>query len=484
MDMAEHFRTGFMAVVPWLNLFILGYYLLVNSVYFTLLFVSGIATDRHRRGVGADPFLDLAELPTMPPVTVIVPAYNEVRGIVESVTSLLQLNYPGHEVIVVDDGSTDTTLSCLIDAFELTEVDLIYRAHIPTAPVDRFYVNPELPGLTVVTKRNSGKADTLNVGINLSRSPYFCSVDADSLLERDALLRLMGPIVSSSDEIVATGGIVRVANGCRVEDGQVKWVHMPGDFLSRLQVVEYLRCFLFGRTGWSRFSALLILSGTFSLFQKSEVMALGGYNTRTVAEDMELVVRLHRNLKQRAKPYRITFVADPICWTEAPISLKQLGRQRRRWHQGLGETLARHFSMTMNPRYGSVGLLGVPYQWVELWGPVVELVGYFVVGISAVLGVLSIDFLVLYLVLSLLLGILLSVGSVLLEELTERSYPNWSDVAMLLVVAVLENFGYRQLNVIWRVRGLFQFLTARRKWDTVKKEGFDSATNPASGSYR
>ncbi len=482
--MVESLRIWALDAIPWVNLFILGYYLLVNSVYFTLLFVSGLATERHRKGPGLDSFADLTELPTMPPVSVIVPAYNEAQGIVESVTSLLNLNYPGHEVIVIDDGSTDDTLARLIDAFELTEVDLIYRTHIPTTPVDRFYVSPELPGLTVVAKRNSGKADSLNVGINLSRSPYFCSVDADSLLERNALLRLMGPIMSAPDEIVATGGIVRIANGCRVENGQVEWIKMPTDFLSRLQVVEYLRCFLFGRTGWSRFGALMVLSGTFSLFKKRPVMELGGYATDTVAEDMELVVRLHRYLRSRAERYRITFVADPICWTEAPTSLKQLGRQRRRWHQGLGETLVRHIGMTANPKYGSVGLLGMPYQWIELWGPLVELAGYVVVIASALFGVLSVDFLVLYLVLSLLLGVLLSVGSVLLEELSERNYPNWSDLAMLLVVAVLENFGYRQLNVMWRVMGLFQFLRSSRKWDTVTKEGFDSPQPPYSKVFR
>ena len=481
--MMDAFASWFLGVVPWLNLFILGYYVLVNGVYFTLLLISAVATDHHRRSRRAAPFKHTGEGAATPPVTVIVPAYNEAANIVESISSLLQLNYPSHELVVVDDGSTDETLERLITAFDLTEVDLIYRAHIPTnAPADRFFVNPSLPGLTVVTKENTGKADSLNVGINLSRCPYFCSMDADSVLERDALLHLMGPIIEAPNEVVATGGIVRIANGCDVRDGRVEKVGLPKDFLSRLQVVEYLRCFLFGRTGWSSLGALLILSGTFSLFHKREVMQLGGYDTRTVSEDMELVVRLHRRLRQERSPYRVTFVADPICWTEAPTQLGQLSRQRRRWHQGLGETLLHHLPMLGNPRFGSVGLLGIPFQWVELLGPLVELGGYAVVIASALLGVLSVDFLVLYLVLSLLMGIFLSVGAVLLEELTERRYARWRDVAILLLFAVLENFGYRQLTVFWRVRGLMRLPFNRGRWDVVEKKGFNQGKKAAEAN--
>jgi cellulose synthase/poly-beta-1,6-N-acetylglucosamine synthase-like glycosyltransferase len=461
--------------VPWLNLFILGYYVLVNGVYFALLLVASVATEHHRKELRYGALGTMSDAPTTPPVTVIVPAYNEGANIVQSVTALLALNYPSHEVIVVDDGSTDDTLARLKDAFALTEVDLIYRRHIPTGPMERFFVSPDHPALTVVTKPNTGKADALNVGINLARSPYFCSVDADSLLEQNALLRLMGPIVSDPERVVATGGIVRIANGCKVKDGRIVEVRLPVDMLSRLQVVEYLRCFLFGRTGWSSLGALLILSGTFSLFHRETVMKVGGYDRRTVAEDMELVVRLHRRMREQGAPYRVTFIADPICWTEAPAKVVQLGRQRRRWHCGLGESVFSHWPMLFNPRYGAVGLVGMPFQLVELFGPLVELLGYVVVIASALLGVLSTRFLVLYLCLSIVLGVFLSVGAVLLEELTERRYPRWRDLWMLLAVAVLENFGYRQLNVLWRVGGLYQLLWARRRWEVVKKEGLGAA---------
>jgi len=289
--------------------------------------------------------------------------------------------------------------------------------------------------------------------------------------------------VAAPDRVVATGGIVRIANGCVVEGGEVTEVRLPKDFLSRLQVVEYLRCFLFGRTGWSSLGSLLILSGTFSLFHRQAVVEAGGYDRRTVSEDMELVVRLHNRLKERGAPYRITFVADPICWTEAPATLRQLGRQRRRWHCGLGESVLSHWRMIANPRYGEVGLLGMPFQLVELFGPLVELGGYLVVAVSALLGVLSTRFLVLYIVLSLLMGVFLSLGAVLLEELTERRYPRWGDLVRLLLFAVAENFGYRQLNVLWRVGGLFQLLKAHRRWEVVEKEGL-SAPAAAAGARR
>jgi cellulose synthase/poly-beta-1,6-N-acetylglucosamine synthase-like glycosyltransferase len=484
---SEALHGALVTVIPWLNLFILGYYVLVNGVYFALLVVASVATDRHRRGLRYGLFSVLADSPTTPPVSVIVPAYNEAPNIVTTVESLLALSYPSHEVIVVDDGSTDGTLEHLVAAFGLTEVDLIYRPQVRTADVDRFYVSPEHPSLTVVTKANTGKADSLNVGINLARSPYFCSVDADSLLERNALLRLMGPILAAPDRVVATGGIVRIANGCTVKEGQIDEVRLPGDTLSRLQVVEYLRCFLFGRTGWSSLGSLLILSGTFSLFHRRSVLDVGGYNTRTVSEDMELVVRLHHRLTERGVPYRITFVADPICWTEAPASVRQLGRQRRRWHCGLGESVLSHWRMIANPRFGQIGLFGMPFQLVELFGPLVELAGYVVVIASAFLGVLSTSFLVLYIILSILMGVFLSVGAVLLEELTERRYPRWGDLVRLLLFAVLENFGYRQLNVLWRCWGLVQLLPARRRWEVVEKEGLSGppvSPAPAKGDAR
>ncbi|MFQ5508782.1 MAG: glycosyltransferase [Leptospirillia bacterium] len=474
-------HAGFATLIPWLNLFILSYYIAVNGVYFALLFVSAIATERHRRSLRFGAFTHLASLPTTPPVTVIVPAYNEANNIVQTVQSLLALNYPSHEVIVVDDGSEDATLRYLIEAFSLHEVDLIYRPLIPTEPVKRFFVSPEIPGLTVVTKDNSGKSDSLNVGINLSRSPYFCSVDADSVLERNALLRLMGPIISAPDEIIATGGIVRVANGCTFQDGQIQEVRLPRNFLGRMQVVEYLRCFLFGRTGWSSIGALMILSGTFSMFKKSVVVEVGGYDTRTVAEDMEMVLRLHRRMQGSQENYRITFIADPICWTQVPTNLAALGAQRRRWHRGLGEAVLTHLPMLGRPRYGTVGMIGVPYQFVELFGPLVELFGYLVVGLSAVLGVLSTDFLLLYITLSVLTGVFLSVGAVLLEELTERRYPGWSHLMTLILFAILENFGYRQLNVFWRVRGLIQLATFRRKWEVVESEAFRPHAEPQGG---
>ncbi len=480
--MLDAMREAIVAAVPWFNLFILGYYVLVNGVYFALLLIASVATEQHRKELRYGAFGTMSGAPTTPPVSVIVPAYNEGRNIVQSITSLLDLNYPSHEVIVVDDGSTDDTLARLTEAFHLTEVDLIYRRHIATGPVERFFVSPDHPGLTVVTKPNTGKADSLNVGINLARSPYFCSVDADSILERNALLRLMGPIVTDPERVVATGGIVRIANGCKVQDGRIVEVNLPGDMLSRLQVVEYLRCFLFGRTGWSSLGALVILSGTFSLFHRETVMKVGGYDRRTVAEDMELVVRLHRRMREQGAPYRITFIADPICWTEAPSRLKQLGRQRRRWHCGLGESVFSHWRMLFNPRYGPVGVFGMPFQLVELFGPLVEVLGYVVVIGSALLGVLSTHFLLLYLALSIVLGVFLSVGAVLLEELTERRYPRWRDMWMLLFVAVLENFGYRQLNVLWRVGGLYQLLWARRRWEVVKKEGLGALPAGAEGS--
>ncbi|KKK44040.1 hypothetical protein LCGC14_3167640, partial [marine sediment metagenome] len=298
----------------------------------------------------------------------------------------------------------------------------------------------------VIDKDNGGKADALNSGMNAARYPYLCSVDADALLEEDALLRVAKPIIDDPELVVATGGIVRIANGCKIEDGRVIEVHLPRSRLASLQVVEYLRAFLVGRVGWSRLNSMLIISGAFGLFNRAAVEAAGGYWTQTVGEDVELVVRLHRYMREREEDYRIQFVADPVSWTEVPEHLGALGRQRRRWQRGLIETVWRHRTMVGNPRFGLLGTVALPFFAVfEIIGPLVELFGYTVIPVAALLGVLSITFLLSFFAVAVLLGVLLSVAALALEEFSFRRHQRHRDVARLFGLAVLENFGYRQL---------------------------------------
>lgn len=460
--------------IRWFNYLVIGYYVAANGIYGVFVWSSIGLTMRHLIRIRYGRYDAIASAQTTPPVSVLVPAHNEEVNIVQTVRALLTLNYPAHELIVINDGSTDGTLKRLIDEFQLRPVDLIYRRHIPTEAVRRFYTNPYIPGLTVLDKRHGGKADALNAGINVARAPYFCSVDADSILEHDALVRLVRPIVESPDPnaIVAVGGIVRVANGSEVQDGRISKVALPRDAISMLQIVEYLRSFLVGRTGWGNWNSLLVISGAFSLLHKRTVMEAGGYDTDSVTEDMELVIRLHRLLLAKRRPYRIVFVQDPICWTEAPTTLQMLARQRRRWHRGMVESLFVHRGMFFNPRYRQVGWFAVPYHlFIESLGPVIELGGYVVVALSYALGLVDTRFLLLFFVLSILIGVFFSVSAIVLEEMSYRRYVRWRDFLRLIAYGVFENFGYRQLLAWWRLQALAQLVTKRR-WEYVRKRGF------------
>ena len=458
------------------NYLVLGYYVAVSLIYLALLLLAVWHIVLHLLRLSYGTYQEMMHSSVAPPISVVIAAYNEESTIVDSIKSLLLLNYPDFEVVVANDGSTDATLRNLIDGFNLKKTNIVYRAHLTTARVNAFYVNPDEPRLIVVDKAHAGKADSLNVGINVSRAPYFCSVDADSILERDALLRLMRPIVEDPELVRATGGIVRIVNGSVVKNGRLVEVRLPKDSLSRLQVVEYIRSFLFGRAGLSALNSLLIISGTFSMFHKRTVQAAGGYLLNTVTEDMELVVRLHKHLRETGQKYKINFVPDPICWTEAPKDLDMLKRQRRRWHLGLAESIYAYRKMLFNPAYGIVGWFALPYQlFVELLGPVVEVVGYFVVTVSFLLGIINFEFFMLFLVMAILVGIFFSTGAILLEEMTYRRYPKIKDLFILLAFGVIENFGYRQLLSLWRAQAIFKFFFSKdKKWEVVEKRGFAS----------
>ena len=290
-------------------------------------------------------------------------------------------------------------------------------------------------------------------------------------MERDALIRLMSNVMESDVPLIASGGVVRVLNGSRVEKGRVVEVDLPKTNLPLFQIVEYVRAFLFGRVGLDFLRSTLILSGTFALFNKAAVIEIGGYKTKSIAEDMELVVHLHRHFMGDKKKYKIRFISDPVCWTAVPENFKMLARQRRRWHLGLIQTLLEHRSLLFNPRYGAVGMFGMPYYFfVEMLSPVIEVLGYCVVLLSYFVGLISVDFMLLFLTFAVLFGVFLSMSSVFLEEISFKRYPRWSHLVWLLAFAIFESFGYRQLNSFWRFQGIVKYMLHKRKWETVVKK--------------
>ena len=461
-------------LVVGFNRWVIGYFVVLNGVYLLLLLVSFAEVMRFVKRTFFSDYEQIRRSDMTWPISIIVPARNEERSIVETVRSLLGVNYGQFEVVVVNDGSTDGTLARLVGTFDLKRTDRIYRRTLPTGPVRGLYASLEYANLIVVDKEWGGKAEALNTGINVSRYPLYCSVDADSIIEDDALLRVVKPFMEHPEDMVAAGGIVRIVNGCEVREGRVQRIGLPRKALPVFQVVEYLRAFLGGRIGWSSLRSLLIISGAFGLYRKSDVIAAGGYDAWSVTEDLELVLKLHEHMRRGGRPYRIVFVPDPVCWTEVPSTFRVLARQRNRWHLGLLQSLWRHRRMIFNPGYGVIGLLGLPYFLLfETIGPFVEILGYVVVPLSWWLGLLNVDFFLLFLIFSLFFGVFLSVAAVLLEEISFRRYPGWEHLARLVLFGVLENFGYRQALALFKVKAFWDFLRRRpRTWGRMEREGF------------
>lgn len=455
----------------WVQVGFIGYFVLLNGGYLALNLVSMISLRRYMRQ-RAELGEDAPYLGVEPAVSLLVPAYNESATIRTSLLSLMQLQYPEYEVLVINDGSKDDTLAIMIDAFELVPYPEPLRRTVPHREVRAIYRSRRHGNLKVIDKENGGKADSLNAGINAARHGLFCAVDADSILQRDSLLRVVQPFLED-ERTVASGGTVRIANGSRVQGGFLIEAGIPRSLLARFQIVEYLRAFLFGRLGWAPMNAVLIISGAFGVFDRERVMAVGGYSTDTVGEDMELVVRLHRYHREHRIPYRIQYLPDPICWTECPEDLGTLGRQRSRWQRGLAESLSRHSRLAFSLRGGAPGHLAWPFMALFEWlGPLVELIGYtFMIG-GFFMGVTSPVALAVFLLVAIGMGILLSVNGLLLETLSFRVYQRRLDMLRLFMVAILENFGYRQLNTLWRCRGMWQWFARRKhQWGAMKRSG-------------
>jgi cellulose synthase/poly-beta-1,6-N-acetylglucosamine synthase-like glycosyltransferase len=458
---------------------ILVYFLAINSSYLVLVAFAAVEVVQHLRRVPFAGFEEVYRSPLTQPVSVIVPAHNEAAGIVDSVYAMLALRYPVFEVLVVDDGSSDETFERLRAEFDLVPVPRVVPDEVPVSTAVRsVHVPRNRPDpLVVVRKDNGGKTDALNVGINLARYPLVCMVDADSLLEAHALLSVAKPFADDPLRVVAAGGVVRVANGCAVLAGRIVEVRMPRGWLARVQVVEYLRSFLLGRTGWSRIGGLLVISGAFGLFRRDVLVEIGGLSRSSISEDAELVVRMHHHLRQQGRDYRIVFVAEPVSWSEAPETARVLGRQRRRWHRGITEILLRHRRMVANPRYGRIGLLALPYYlFFEVLAPAVELAGVVLVPLGLVIGAVDVGFAMRFFLVAYAYAILVNLIALTVEEYVFHRYSRMRDLVAAVAASVLENLGFRQLTAVWRLAGAWAAVRARPAvWGEMPRRGFSSA---------
>ena len=459
----------------WVVTFIIVIGLTQNIIALFQLFVAGKALKEKSESENSE-LLWQQRAPSAPPISLIAPAYNESASIVESTKSMLNIHYPHCEVVIVNDGSKDDTLEKLKKHFSLRKSSRDFDSLVPHKPIIQIYQSRTHPNLVIIDKENGGKADALNAGINVSRSPLFCSVDADSMLDADALLHAVQPFLTKPDSVIAVGGTIRVANGCKVRGGKVLSVGLSKKLLPMLQTVEYTRAFLIARVAMSRMGVMTLISGAFGIFRRQAAIAAGGYNTDTVGEDYELVMRMHRYHLDRKLKYEVVFVAEPVCWTEVPETLAVLGRQRRRWQRGSLETFFRHWQMLCDPRYGKVGKIGMPLSLlIDVFGPIVEVIGYFLVPILWLSGMLNFDFMLAFLGLTFVFGIFISAGSLALEEISLHRIPKAKDLLRLIVGILIENFGYRQLNNIWRVQGWWEFLRKKKSWGEMTRTGFQSS---------
>lgn len=411
-----------------------------------------------------------------PPISLLVPAYNEEAVIVQSVRSMLTLEYPEIEVIVINDGSKDGTLQAMIEGFDLKKVARVHETRVRHAEVRGVYGSPLYPRLVLIDKANGGKADAINAGINFSRCPLFCVGDADSLLEAQALLSAVRPFMEDPERVVAVGGTIRVVNGCVVKAGRVVRVGLPTHFLPLVQTLEYIRAYLMARLALSRWGALTIISGAFGIFRRDVALEVGGFSHGTVGEDLEIILKMHRHLSDQKRDFAMRFVPEPVCWTEAPESLKILGNQRKRWERGALESFFKHKDMMLNPRYGNIGKIAFPLSFVtDVLGPIVEVLGYLLIPVFWLLGLLSLHFLLAFTALVFIMGVFISVCSLVLEEMELKRMPRARDLLILTGVAIIENFGYRQLNNWWRVVGWWEFMRKKQGWGEMKRKGFTTA---------
>lgn len=422
----------------------------------------------------------IAANPNAPIFSLIAPAYNEGMTIVENVRSLLSLYYHNLEIIIVNDGSKDDSIQKLIEAYELESVNFFIQGEIPTANVKAIYKskNPAFKKLIVVDKENGGKADALNVGVNVSSGEYLVCIDVDCILEQDAILRLAKPFLEQTDKrLIACGGVIRLANNCRIQNGKVVEVNLPRTLLGRTQVLEYIRAFVLGRMAWSRASGLILISGAFGVFDRKIVLECGGYDKNTVGEDMELVVRMRKHLEEKGEPYEVITIPDPLCWTEAPESKEILNKQRNRWMRGTMETLWKHRSMMFNTRYGKLGMISLPY-WLlfEFLGPLIEFSGYAVFLLFFLFGIINWPFFVILYLLVISAGFLYSFYAILVDLVSRQVYTKRKDFLAMIGTALLEPFYFHPIVVKAGVKGFIDYFKKSHSWGEMTRQGFNQET--------
>ncbi|WP_297703852.1 glycosyltransferase [uncultured Eudoraea sp.] len=456
-------------------------FLVFTVVLFAMFSIMGYLSTRnsiHYRNKNS--FVDLSRImasPLAPSITIIAPAYNEGLTIVENIRSLLSLQYVNYEVMVVNDGSKDDTLQKMIDAYDLEKVERIIDPEWSSKPIRGVYKSRQrsFSKLTVIDKENGGKSDALNTGIQLSANKYVGCIDVDCLLRPDALLHVVKSFYQRTQKrVIAVGGVIRVANSSKISGGTLEEIRLPKNWLARFQLLEYTRSFLLGRMAWGRIDSLLIISGAFGFFDREIALEVGGYDTKTVGEDMEIVFRMRRHMHERKLPYTIEYIPDPLCWTEVPESTKNLVNQRDRWARGNLETLFAHRDMFFNPKFGRLGMLSYPYWFFYEWlAPILEFIGFFSVIIFYYMGILNVDFFLAITITVYTFSIMFSFYAILWELFSYNQYSKTKDILILMLCAIIEPITFHPLVVWSAIRGNYKKLfKVKTGWGSQVRKGF------------
>ncbi|MCK9641302.1 MAG: glycosyltransferase family 2 protein [Prolixibacteraceae bacterium] len=462
---------------------ILVYAIAVFFVYFALSILSGKELLKYFYTEKITNFDAILSSPFAPTISIIAPAYNESVTIVENIRALLSLYYPNFEIIIVNDGSKDDTLNKTIDAYELEKVPYVIDYKIECKEIVDIYKSKKkaFNNLTVINKLNGGKADALNAGINIAKGQYFIAIDVDSIIDPYALQKLVLPFLTTTDaRVIATGGVIRIANSCKIKDGQLIEINVPDDFLPRCQVIEYNRAFLLGRLAWSRLDGLILISGALGLFDKEIAIACGGYYPKTVGEDMEIVVRMRKYMAIRKEKYKVAYLPEPLCWTEAPSSLKILGSQRNRWTRGTIDTIFLHKDIFFNPNFGTMGMLSFPY-WVffEWLAPIIETLGMLYFILLAIFGFPNWIFFSAMFFFVYFFSISFSSYAILYDHLIFHRYKKKRMILKLLVTSWVEPFFYHPMVTWWALRGNWDYFVRKKKaWGKMTREGFSKGVKP------
>lgn len=454
----------FSAIASWLDPFFLIYFGGVNGVYFILFLLGTIRIYQRRKEIQVEDYTTLLRSESLPEVTFIMPAYNEEASIVPSIDSLLNLTYRYKWIIIVNDGSSDKTFEILKEKLKLVPIPKFYQETLPTKPIRGFYRSETHPEAFVIDKENGEKFDALNAGINACTTPYFITIDADTYISDEDFGALIRPILTSP-ETVAVGASVRIRNESVLDFNRVIPDRFPISFITAMQSLEYLRSFLM-RQGWDLIGGNFVIAGAFSILSTPVVKEAKGF-IRIVADDLEIVVRLHRWLKGTKTPYKIGYLPDPVAWTEGPSTLDELERQRIGWQRGTIEALWYHKSLFLNPKYGIFGLFVIPFLVLgEAIEPFIEIAGYIYIIVGLSLGMIGLSYVILFLCVVWGFTFLFTLFCLMIEEFSFRKYPSYRSLLLLFVYGFLENFGYRQLMLIWRIKGFLYFF---KRYAIIKK---------------